>query len=261
MIKLRAWCIAFAILTAVLVPLWQIIAALGFRFDVWDISFAMRKMSVDLWTYVRYASIGAGLIALALSGVLRPRHGIGVAAGLAALIIPIVANQQSERVFQLARSLPAIHDISTDRVDPPMFTETVMALRDAEDSNPAYYVGKVKKGWNGEPDQLVSDLQAEAYPDLLPISTERSPEEAFDRSRELVRDFGWDIQTQDRENLLIEATATTFWYGFKDDVIIRIRPDDGGSIVDVRSLSRFGGSDFGKNADRIRKFRDRGKWS
>ena len=107
----------------------------------------------------------------------------------------------------------------------------------------------------------MSDLQAEAYPDLLPIATERSPGAAFDRALELVRDFGWDIHTQDRFALLIEATATTFWYGFKDDVIIRIRPDDGGSIVDVRSLSRFGGSDFGKNADRIRKFRDRGNWS
>jgi len=261
MIKLRAGFIVLAVMMAVLVPLWQIIAALGFRFDIWDISFAMRKMSVDWWTYVRYASIGSGLIALALSGILRPRHSIGVVAGLAALIIPIAANHQSEQVFQLARSVPAIHDISTDRTDPPMFTETVMALRAAEDSNPAHYVGKIKKGWNGEPDQLVSDLQAEAYPDLLPILTERSPETAFDRSLELVRKFGWDIHTQDRDALLIEATATTFWYGFRDDVIIRIRPSDRGAVIDVRSLSRFGGSDFGKNADRIRKFRDRGDWS
>ncbi|HET6725979.1 MAG TPA: DUF1499 domain-containing protein, partial [Gammaproteobacteria bacterium] len=52
----------------------------------------------------------------------------------------------------------------------------------------------------------------------------------------------------------IDATATTLWFGFKDDVVIRIRPHDGGSVFDMRSESRIGRSDVGKNAQRIRSF-------
>jgi len=49
---------------------------------------------------------------------------------------------------------------------------------------------------------------------------------------------------------------TTFWFSFKDDVLIRLRPADGGSRVDVRSLSRVGGGDVGTNPKRIRAYLD-----
>jgi len=52
----------------------------------------------------------------------------------------------------------------------------------------------------------------------------------------------------------IEATATTRWFGFKDDVIVRIRPEAAGSRVDVRSVSRVGRGDLGANAARVREF-------
>jgi uncharacterized protein (DUF1499 family) len=55
----------------------------------------------------------------------------------------------------------------------------------------------------------------------------------------------------------LEATDTTFWFGFKDDVVVRVRPDGTGSRVDVRSLSRVGRSDLGMNARRIRRFLER----
>ena len=55
---------------------------------------------------------------------------------------------------------------------------------------------------------------------------------------------------------VIEATDTTFWFGFKDDVVIHVRPADGGSRVDVRSLSRVGVGDAGTNAKRIRAYLD-----
>ena len=67
--------------------------------------------------------------------------------------------------------------------------------------------------------------------------------------------MGWTVHTQDIDSGLIEATATTFWYGFKDDIIIRIRAGEGGgSVLDMRSISRVGQSDLGANAKRIRKF-------
>jgi uncharacterized protein (DUF1499 family) len=69
-----------------------------------------------------------------------------------------------------------------------------------------------------------------------------------------VNELGWEIASQDPQKGLIEATDTTFWFGFKDDVVIRIKPQDNGSRVDIRSVSRVGRSDVGTNAARILAF-------
>jgi len=67
--------------------------------------------------------------------------------------------------------------------------------------------------------------------------------------------MGWTIKAENVQAGTIEATAETFWYGFKDDVAIRIQPaEGGGSIVDVRSVSRVGGSDLGANAERVKAY-------
>ena len=50
------------------------------------------------------------------------------------------------------------------------------------------------------------------------------------------------------------AADTTAFFGFNDDVVIRFRPEGAGSVLDVRSVSRVGRSDLGKNAERIRSF-------
>jgi uncharacterized protein (DUF1499 family) len=69
--------------------------------------------------------------------------------------------------------------------------------------------------------------------------------------------MGWEIVAADSAAMRIEATATTRWFGFKDDVVVRIQPADSGSRIDVRSVSRVGRSDVGTNAKRIRSYLDR----
>ena len=66
--------------------------------------------------------------------------------------------------------------------------------------------------------------------------------------------MGWDLVASDPASGRIEATDTTFWFGFKDDIVIRVAAAPGGSRVDIRSLSRVGVSDVGTNAARIRKY-------
>jgi uncharacterized protein (DUF1499 family) len=66
--------------------------------------------------------------------------------------------------------------------------------------------------------------------------------------------MGWEIVAADPATGRIEATATTFWYGFKDDVVVRVGAGNGGSVIDVRSKSRVGRSDLGANASRIRTY-------
>ncbi len=92
---------------------------------------------------------------------------------------------------------------------------------------------------------------------MQPIRTDMRPEAAFEHALETARAMGWEIVASDARAGRIEATATTFWYGFKDDVVIRVRPMATGSRVDLRSVSRVGQSDLGKNAARIRAFSER----
>jgi uncharacterized protein (DUF1499 family) len=87
------------------------------------------------------------------------------------------------------------------------------------------------------------------------LSTDLGPDPAFDRAVDVLEGMGLEVVSKDPDDGRIEATATTFWFGFKDDVVVRIRPaEDGGSVVDLRSVSRVGVSDLGVNARRIGEF-------
>ncbi|WP_404326387.1 DUF1499 domain-containing protein [Aerophototrophica crusticola] len=74
------------------------------------------------------------------------------------------------------------------------------------------------------------------------------------RAEAAARDMGWDIVAVEPAEGRVEATATTAWFGFKDDVVVRVRPEGDGSRIDVRSKSRVGRSDLGANAARIRDY-------
>ncbi len=141
-----------------------------------------------------------------------------------------------------ALGAPPIHDITTDPDDPPRF-EAVVPLR-AGAPNPLEYGGP----------QLAATQRA-AYPDLLPLTVDASPGAVLDAAHSVAMELGWEVVAADPAQGLLEATATTFWFGFKDDVAVRIRPGEGGgALVDVRSISRVGVGDLGANANRIRAF-------
>lgn len=134
-----------------------------------------------------------------------------------------------------------IHDITTDMNDPPAFVD-VLPLR-AGASNSGIYGGSA-----------VAALQLAAYPDIVPADLAMTPAAAFAKSHTIASKMGWALVSVDSSSGRIEATATTRWFRFKDDVVIRVRPREGGSRVDLRSVSRIGKSDWGKNAARIRDF-------
>jgi uncharacterized protein (DUF1499 family) len=137
--------------------------------------------------------------------------------------------------------VPRIHDITTDTDHPPAFV-AVLPLRATAPNTTDY----------GGPE--VAAQQRSAYPDIQPALLELPPTQAFQRALAAARAMGWTIVAADSTAGRIEATATTFWYGFKDDVVIRLTPSDRGTRVDVRSESRVGGSDIGTNARRIRVY-------
>jgi uncharacterized protein (DUF1499 family) len=136
---------------------------------------------------------------------------------------------------------PHIHDITTDIENPPRLVSVLPLRKNAENS--AEY---------GGPE--IAAQQHTAYPDIVPLMLPMRPAQAFERALATARHRGWMIADANPAEGRIEATATTFWFGFKDDVVIRIVPVTGGSRLDMRSVSRVGVSDVGTNAARIRSY-------
>jgi uncharacterized protein (DUF1499 family) len=162
---------------------------------------------------------GAGL---ALAGLLAG----GIAFGFVAMLLV------------QARSVPPIHDISTDTADPPQFVAIVPLRADA--ANPPGYAGAE-----------VAAQQRAAYPHIRTYTFPTTPAELVDRTVRAVEAMGWEIVAVIPGEGRVEATDTTAWFGFKDDVVVRIRPAPEGATFDVRSKSRVGMSDLGANAERI----------
>ena len=146
---------------------------------------------------------------------------------------------------------PPIHDITTDIEDPPAFVDVLKLRTEAKATNPAEYVGEMTRG---ERHIKVTELQKQFFPDITPVMLAVPPADAFTRAAKAVRDLNWTVVSEKPEEGRIEAYDTTKWFGFVDDVVIRIRPNDAGSRLDIRSVSRVGTGDRGLNAQRIRKF-------
>lgn len=153
---------------------------------------------------------------------------------------------------QLGASVPPIHDISTDTSDPPEFVD-VLPLREASGApNTAEYL--VEYETRGGVIN-VPEAQKEGYPDIEPVELWGIGfYDAFDLALEAAQQQGWTIVAADKEEGRIEAWDQTTFMGFVDDIVIRVSPEGIGSIVDIRSVSRVGGSDVGKNAQRIRTY-------
>src|SRR5260221_4041 len=161
--------------------------------------------------------------------------------GATAMVVSMVAIGSLAAIAWKGSRVPAIHDITTDTIQPPPFL-AILPLR-AGALNPVDY---------GGPD--VAAKQQQAYPDIGPLVLNVPPARAFNRALAAAKAKGWDIIASDPAGGRIEATDTTFWFGFKDDVVVRVTPQPTGSRVDIRSLSRVGGGDLGANAARIRTF-------
>jgi uncharacterized protein (DUF1499 family) len=148
---------------------------------------------------------------------------------------------------------PPIHDISTDIEYAPQFKALVPLRKDAESA--ATYDGpKIVKLRDGT-STTVSALQKKYYGDVIPLAQFTKPNKLFWRALNVANQMGWHVVSFDPKEGRIEATDTTFWFGFTDDIVIRVRPAGKlGARLDIRSKSRVGQSDLGENAARIRTY-------
>ncbi|MGE0387924.1 MAG: DUF1499 domain-containing protein [Gammaproteobacteria bacterium] len=151
------------------------------------------------------------------------------------------------------REAPPIHDISTDTADPPAFNAVLPLREAAQAANPPQYVARAQVG---ETSIDVPAAQQQAYPDIKPLWLPIFPDEAYKRCERAVRIQGWKLVAATPETGVLEATDTSAYFGFTDDIVIRIRADGAGSRIDVRSKSRVGQGDLGANARRVRAVLD-----
>jgi uncharacterized protein (DUF1499 family) len=179
------------------------------------------------------------IVAARRRGLPQGRALVGLVVALAVLSFPVVA-------FVNGRGAAPIHDVTTDTEDPPQFVE-VLPIRERTGAlNSVEYEGA-----------RVAALQKQSFPDLRPLRLEVPPSAAFARALDAAKAMSWELVAADPVAGRIEATDTTTLFGFKDDVVIRVRQDGNASRIDVRSLSRVGGGDLGTNAKRIRSYLQR----
>jgi uncharacterized protein (DUF1499 family) len=217
-----------------------LLAGPGYRFGAWDLglAFTLLRWGAQLGAVVAILAI----VALIASLAGRARHHVSVAA--LALLIALAAFAIPWRMQVEARRVPPIHDITTDPEDPPAFVAVIARRQGAR--NPVEYGGPV-----------VAAQQRRAFPDIRPLDVDAPPHRAFAAAEAAARKLGWEIVEAAPTEGRLEATATTRWFGFKDDVVVRVRPRGAGSRVDLRSLSRIGVGDLGVNAARVRAFIER----
>ena len=241
-----------ALALAVLTPLVFMAAGLGAKFGLWSWQFGLGTLTRGVGMKMLFGALAFGVLALIATALVKPRKGWWV--GLLAAAIGLAGMAKGAATQKTVASLPFIHDVTTDTQNPPVFTDVILAERaNTEGVNTLDYIGKTARTKDGE--ELVSVLQTAAYPNVRSLVLGDKPDVVFGEALIAAKSMGWTLKSENVEAGTIEATAETFWYGFKDDVSIRIRPaEGGGAIVDVRSVSRVGGSDIGANAARVKAF-------
>jgi hypothetical protein len=222
----------FGAILAALAAAALLLSGPGTRWAWWDFQIGLLLFAA--------ASV-LGLLALLVSGIAwmrtrpNPRAAMAAIAGAAFVLLPLV------QVIG-ARGKPRIHDISTDLADPPRFAAVLPLRADTPNGAPDHI------------DEATASAQRAGYPGLSTLDLPLPADAAFAKAADAARSMEWEIVSLSPGHGIIEATATTAWFGFHDDIVVRVRPAGAHSRIDVRSTSRVGRGDAGKNADRIQRY-------
>ena len=232
-----------ALLLGVGAVLAAFLAAVGSATGLWSFGTGLKALR-----YLFFAAAGGAV--LGLVGLVMARRRVKLMlANLLALVVALGFVLYLGNLVRIAKSVPAIHDAATDLDDLPQFGRLRVRPDNLEnipdEGRPELEALAPEERWKA--------LHRAHYGDLRTIRIALPPAQVVRRAAALAGQRGWAIALVDDDQ--VEATATSLFFRFKDDVVVRVRPSpDGGSLVDMRSISRVGGSDIGMNAKRIRAF-------
>jgi uncharacterized protein (DUF1499 family) len=227
-----------ALILAIVAVVLLALGPLGWRAGWWH----FRVGFYDLMPWAAYCGLAAAVLA-AIALVLGRRVNAArhIAIGVIAFIIGAAIAYVPWHWSSLRGAYPRVNDVTTDFDNPPSlaFAE---AMRKAEHGHPVAYDG------------AKAAPQKKSYPDIAPAMLSLPPNQAFDRALAAAKAMGWTIIRSDPETGTIDADDRSRWFGFTDDIAIRVSPAGGGSRVDIRSGARLGGGDYGVNAARVRAY-------
>ncbi len=238
--------LAFAALVVAAIA--GLVASFGTSLHFWDYRFGLFKLFP--------ICLGAGFVALAFGFVWAAtaffsgssegaRYGVvGFVGAILLLLVPVYD-------IAIGYSEPPIHDISTDTEYPPQFS-ALLTQRPGAENGPDYDGAKIVAMAGRS--YTTTALQKKYYGDIHPIAILTTPEKLFARALSAAKKMGWNIVAVAPDEGRIEATDTTFFFGFTDDIVIRVRPSGMGARIDIRSKARDGQSDAGRDAARIRAY-------
>lgn len=250
-----------ALIAALLLPVYFMIAALGTKLGLWSWQNGLGVLTVTVGPILLGIVALVALVALIWCLAKAPRKGWWMA--LVALLIPGLALVTLGGMRDRASANP-IHDVATDAVNPPVFPDEIVALRAANEFNPVRDYGAVLRdvgpwGEGGRfedvADETHRSLVPRLYPRLAPLVTDASPRDALVAVQAAMIEQGLSDVTSDQAAGTVLAVAETFWFGFKDDIVARVRQGENGTVIDFRSVSRVGLSDLGANAKRVEELR------
>ena len=231
------------LVSAVVLLIILVTGPLGYKFSVVPLEPSLISLLIAFAGGALVFLIGLVYLFIAIqSGLGVNRNFVIVSMILGLLPVGIMGPQMAAAI-----DVPPIHDITTDTANPPRFVAIVPLRQNA----PNGYEYGVSEAW---PAEKLGATTIEAYPGLKPIKSDLSVANAVDRTEATLQSMGLQIVAVDKGAGLVEATATTFWFGFKDDIVVRVVGDGEGSTIDLRSMSRVGQSDVGANASRIIDF-------
>jgi uncharacterized protein (DUF1499 family) len=212
---------------------------IGWRAGWWNYRVGLQTL-LPYAGYVGLAAVAMSALALAFGARAMARRGLVLAAlglviGGGAMYLPWHRNN-------LRDTYPTLNDVTTDTDNPPSlaFAEE---MRAAEHGNPVAYGGAER-----------ARVQKKSYPDIAPARLDMPPSQAFERALAVAKAQGWTIVKTDPPAGIIDADHRSRWFGFTDDIAIRVTVSETGSQVDIRSAARQGRGDYGVNAIRVRDF-------
>ncbi len=234
-----------ALLLGVGAVLAALVAAIGSATEVWGFRAGLTSLR-----YIFFAAVAGAVLGL-VGLVMARRRAKLLLANLVALVVALGFVLYLGSLVRTARSVPAIHDVATNLDDLPQFTRLKVRADNFEnipdEGKPELKALPPEERWKA--------LHRAHYGDLSTVRLAAPPAETVRRAAALARERGWDVAAVDEAAGTVEATETSRFFRFKDDVVLRVRPaPGGGSLVDMRSISRVGGSDVGMNAKRVRRF-------
>ncbi len=254
--RIRRGLLVAAVLLAIAAPLTVLVGAAGSRSGWFSLHVGFDELAVRIAPALALVAVAVGLICTVAAVVMTPRRGLApalAAVALGALTFAAIVGWRAQ-----AYRAPPVHDVSTDWTHTMLFSPALMLARGPDanpvETNPVVPLMPAAGGFGG---QYVGVVNARTCPAATPLTLALPPAQAYARAKAAAVAARLALVSDDPAQGGLEATATSVWFGFKDDVAVQVRAVGAGSRIDLRASARLGQSDFGRNCALVSGLRRR----